>query len=33
MKPEEDDDMSIYVILGNFTQKRIETIKNLPEGI
>ncbi len=25
--------MSLYVVLGNFTQKRIETIKNLPEGI
>jgi uncharacterized protein with GYD domain len=25
--------MPIYVVLGNFTQKRIETIKNLPEGI
>jgi len=25
--------MPIYVILGNFTQKRIETIKNLPESI
>jgi len=25
--------MPIYVILGNFTQKRIETIKNLPAGI
>jgi len=24
--------MPIYVILGNFTQKRIETIKNLPES-
>jgi uncharacterized protein with GYD domain len=27
------DEMPIYVVLGNFTQKRIETIKNLPEGI
>ena len=25
--------MPIYVILGNFTQKRIETIKNLPASI
>jgi uncharacterized protein with GYD domain len=25
--------MPIYVVLGNFTQKRIETIKNLPDGI
>jgi len=25
--------MPIYVVLGNWTQKRIETIKNLPEGI
>ena len=25
--------MPIYVVLGNFTQKRIETIKNLPEGL
>ena len=25
--------MPVYVILGNFTQKRIETIKNLPESI
>ncbi|MFC1803157.1 GYD domain-containing protein [Thermoproteota archaeon] len=25
--------MPIYVTLGNFTQKRIETIKNLPEGL
>jgi len=25
--------MSLYVVLGNFTQKRIEAIKNLPEGI
>jgi len=25
--------MPVYVILGNFTQKRMETIKNLPEGI
>jgi len=25
--------MPIYVVLGNFTQKRIETIKNLPEGV
>ena len=25
--------MPLYVVLGNFTQKRIETIKNLPEGI
>lgn len=25
--------MPIYAVLGNFTQKRIETIKNLPEGI
>jgi uncharacterized protein with GYD domain len=25
--------MSIYVVLGNWTQKRMETIKNLPEGI
>ena len=25
--------MKIYVVLGNFTQKRIETIKNLPESI
>ena len=27
------DKMPLYVVLGNFTQKRIETIKNLPEGI
>jgi uncharacterized protein with GYD domain len=27
------DKMPIYVVLGNFTQKRIETIKNLPEGL
>jgi uncharacterized protein with GYD domain len=25
--------MPLYVILGNFTQKRIETIKNLPESV
>lgn len=25
--------MPLYVLLGNFTQKRLETIKNLPEGI
>jgi uncharacterized protein with GYD domain len=25
--------MPIYVMLGNFTQKRIETIKELPEGL
>jgi len=25
--------MPLYVVLGNWTQKRIETIKNLPEGI
>jgi len=25
--------MPIYVVLGNWTQKRLETIKNLPEGI
>jgi uncharacterized protein with GYD domain len=25
--------MPIYVVLGNFTQKRMDTIKNLPEGI
>jgi uncharacterized protein with GYD domain len=25
--------MPIYVVLGNWTQKRMETIKNLPEGI
>lgn len=25
--------MPTYVILGKFTQKRIETIKNLPDGI
>lgn len=25
--------MPIYVVLGNFTQKRMETIKNLPEGL
>ena len=25
--------MPIYVVLGNFTQKRMETIKNLPDGI
>ena len=24
--------MTIYVVLGNFTQKRMETIKNLPKG-
>jgi uncharacterized protein with GYD domain len=27
------EEMPIYVILGNWTQKRIETIKNLPEGM
>jgi uncharacterized protein with GYD domain len=27
------DKMPIYVVLGNFTQKRMDTIKNLPEGI
>ena len=30
---EKGDEMPIYVVLGNFTQKRMETIKNLPEGI
>ena len=25
--------MPVYVILGNWTQKRIETIKNLPESL
>ena len=25
--------MPIYVVLGNFTQKRIETIKKLPEDL
>ena len=25
--------MPIYVVLGNFTQKRMETIKDLPEGL
>ena len=25
--------MPIYVVLGNWTQKRMETIKNLPEGV
>jgi uncharacterized protein with GYD domain len=25
--------MPLYVVLGNFTQKRIETIKKLPEGV
>jgi uncharacterized protein with GYD domain len=25
--------MPIYVVLGNFTQKRIETINKLPEGV
>jgi uncharacterized protein with GYD domain len=30
---EKGDDMPIYVVLGNFTQKRMETIKKLPEGI
>jgi uncharacterized protein with GYD domain len=25
--------MPIYVVLGNFTQKRMETIKKLPESI
>jgi uncharacterized protein with GYD domain len=25
--------MTIYVILGNFTQKRIDTIKNLPKDL
>ena len=25
--------MPIYVVLGNFTQKRMETIKDLPEGV
>ena len=25
--------MPIYVVLGNFTQKRMETIKGLPEGL
>ncbi|MBD3206933.1 GYD domain-containing protein [Candidatus Bathyarchaeota archaeon] len=25
--------MPLYVMLGNFTQKRIETIKDLPHGI
>ncbi len=25
--------MPLYVVLGNWTQKRIETIKNLSEGI
>ena len=25
--------MPIYVVLGNFTQKRMETIKQLPEGV
>jgi uncharacterized protein with GYD domain len=32
-KNRKGDEMPIYVVLGNFTQKRIETIKNLPEGI
>ena len=27
------DEMPLYVVLGNFTQKRMETIKNLPESI
>jgi len=27
------DEMPIYVVLGNFTQKRMETIENLPDGI
>jgi uncharacterized protein with GYD domain len=30
---ENGDEIPIYVVLGNFTQKRIETIKNLPEGV
>jgi uncharacterized protein with GYD domain len=25
--------MPLYVVLGNFTQKRMETIKDLPEGL
>ena len=25
--------MPIYVVLGNFTQKRMDTIKNLPEDV
>ena len=25
--------MPIYVVLGNFTQKRMDTIKDLPEGL
>jgi len=25
--------MPTYVVLGNFTQKRMETIKDLPEGL
>jgi uncharacterized protein with GYD domain len=25
--------MPLYVVLGNFTQKRMRTIKNLPEGL
>ena len=25
--------MPIYVVLGNFTQKRMETIKDLPKGL
>jgi len=25
--------MPIYVVLGNWTQKRMETIKNMPEGL
>ena len=25
--------MPIYVVLGNWTQKRMDTIKNLPEGL
>ena len=25
--------MTTYVVLGNFTQKRMETIKDLPEGL
>jgi len=27
------DEMPVYVILGNWTQKRVETIKDLPESI
>lgn len=33
MRKVRDEEMTTFVILGNFTQKRMETIKGLPESV